>query len=669
MFELDNGTCNIDKKVISHSEVLKNFPFGSVRESQSDVIKQICEAFDSGCRFVVLEAPTGFGKSPVAAALAKTLGSSYICTATKELQSQYCKDFPFIKIAKGKNNFTCLVKDDLVNIGSYNCNICDSKSNRSCTHKSCEHGKCLSDDSFKNHKCKYKTSLDDYEVVNKGCTNELVRMNKEKQLEYENQFSSWDHVLGLNSVDITWKPCEYFDQLNIALAASHSIFNYAYLLPLFAIERILPPRELLVLDEAHLLESELVKYSGFSISQHKWGKFIKNFRIPDLGYDDVKKWIGFLISLESNMIAALGSYQSGESEILAQATFSNSTNSIVDTGNNSANQMISTVGGGLEPESMLYESRGKLEGRKIMDNDLLLEARTACERLGRTIQYLRSDSKNWIVSHIEKESNDIITKVELKPLDIAPYCRSIFERCSRTLLMSGTILDINVFAKTIGLPLAYLYTNKTKFIQVQSDFPVKNRPIYPLNIAQLNRSNLQLPKIRLDVAKAVDDIMTYHANQKGIIHTTSYDQVNLIKEHISAHNSKRLINTDPEIERDDVLNEHRASTTPTVLISPSFNTGIDLHDELSRFQIITKIPFPNLSDRWISMKRKMDEGWYYWQTALKLCQAYGRSIRSKDDWATTYVLDSGFEPFTKKNRGILPKWFISAISPVYQREN
>ena len=35
---------------------------------------------------------------------------------------------------------------------------------------------------------------------------------------------------------------------------------------------------------------------------------------------------------------------------------------------------------------------------------------------------------------------------------------------------------------------------------------------------------------------------------------------------------------------------------------------------------------------------------------------YGRSIRSKEDWAKMYVLDSALN-FVKKNKNILPDWF------------
>ena len=119
--------------------------------------------------------------------------------------------------------------------------------------------------------------------------------------------------------------------------------------------------------------------------------------------------------------------------------------------------------------------------------------------------------------------------------------------------------------------------------------------------------------------------------------------------------------TDPELPRDEVISEHANSIKPTVLISPSLHLGLDLKDDLSRFQIITKVPYPNLGDRWINEKTKLDQQWYNWQTALRLIQAYGRSIRSKEDWAKTYVLDSASETFVLKNRDILPDWFTQAF--------
>jgi ATP-dependent DNA helicase DinG len=143
--------------------------------------------------------------------------------------------------------------------------------------------------------------------------------------------------------------------------------------------------------------------------------------------------------------------------------------------------------------------------------------------LTRTINSVLANPKNWIVSEIKKD-NYKVEKAELKPLDIAPYCKSVFEKGSKILIMSATILNNIAFCKCIGLN-----PDEVKFIRVKSDFPVEHRAIYPLNIAYLNYSNLQSIDIMSKIASAVDKLMYNHKNDKGIIHTTSYEQLNLSK--------------------------------------------------------------------------------------------------------------------------------------------
>ncbi|HZA06613.1 MAG TPA: hypothetical protein VE619_02820 [Nitrososphaeraceae archaeon] len=80
---------NNNPQSLATSELIKNFPFTSQRNNQANILNEICNAFNSGYKYIILEAPTGFGKSPVAIAVALSLGSSYICTSTKDLQTQY----------------------------------------------------------------------------------------------------------------------------------------------------------------------------------------------------------------------------------------------------------------------------------------------------------------------------------------------------------------------------------------------------------------------------------------------------------------------------------------------------------------------------------------------------------------------------------------------------
>jgi Rad3-related DNA helicase len=50
-----------------------------------------------------------------------------------------------------------------------------------------------------------------------------------------------------------------------------------------------------------------------------------------------------------------------------------------------------------------------------------------------------------------------------------------------------------------------------------------------------------------------------------------------------------------------------------------------------------------------------------WNTVLRLVQSYGRSVRSSDDHAETYILDSSISYLLKIGEALLPKWFKEAI--------
>ncbi|MDG6965912.1 MAG: DEAD/DEAH box helicase family protein, partial [Nitrososphaerota archaeon] len=88
--------------------LLESFPFPTLRPSQKEVLGHVEAALSQSKRYIILEAPVGFGKSAIAAALCRHLGSAYLLTSTKQLQSQYSVDFGFPTVT-GKSNFTCLV--------------------------------------------------------------------------------------------------------------------------------------------------------------------------------------------------------------------------------------------------------------------------------------------------------------------------------------------------------------------------------------------------------------------------------------------------------------------------------------------------------------------------------------------------------------------------------
>ena len=92
-------------------ETSKQFPYASYRPGQRAALEAARDAFKRGKKFVVIEAPTGAGKSGIAVTLAREAKNAYILTGQKLLQDQYVRDFPDLAVVKGRANYPCLVVD------------------------------------------------------------------------------------------------------------------------------------------------------------------------------------------------------------------------------------------------------------------------------------------------------------------------------------------------------------------------------------------------------------------------------------------------------------------------------------------------------------------------------------------------------------------------------
>jgi ATP-dependent DNA helicase DinG len=565
--------------------ILKHFPFPTVRERQKEVLDIIESTIKSGYKYIFLEAPTGFGKTPVAITLARYLGSSHICTATKDLQTQYRRDFPFVVEVKGRGNFPCIVKEDMG------------------LDESCNYGPCIKDESYD---CSYKTRLMDYRVEAQGTVHELVKLDPFAERKYVEKIRSKSKV-----VELDWRPCHYYHQKWIGAHSTHTVYNYRYFLSDIFYAGATQKRNLLVLDEAHQLEHEVADFRSFTVRKNML-PFLK-MHMPDTSVDDIETWLDFCINLKERLFE-----------------FTEKAQGIIER----SNQKVS-----LEP----YTEKNLIDGLELDKS------------LAAAINDIKTNKDNWIVSGFQRDSANQLVKVTLTPLDVSGYFDPILDKGSLSLFMSATILSKDHMCKMTGLD-----PEKVKFLRIEdSDFPVRNRPIHMMNVAWLSAKtmNVNMPKI----AQAVDNIMSIHRNEKGIIHTTSYWQLQFIRDNISKENGSRLIETASSLDRSEVLEKHYTSKKPTVLISPSLHLGVDLKDDLSRFQVIVKVPYPDLTDKKIAAKKDRDPKWYTWNTLLRLVQAYGRSVRSSDDHATTYMLDSSASYLLKNAGGLMPKWFTEAI--------
>jgi ATP-dependent DNA helicase DinG len=244
----------------------------------------------------------------------------------------------------------------------------------------------------------------------------------------------------------------------------------------------------------------------------------------------------------------------------------------------------------------------------------------------------------------------------------------------KTIFMSATILNKAAFCRLHGLD-----EDAVTYVTKGSVFQRGNRPIIYSPVGKVSREG-----DRSNLLATVGDILRRHPEERGLIHTVSYKLADAITGGVR---SSRFISHVPK-DREEALAFFK-SVPNGVLVSPSMTTGVDLPYDLLRFQIICKLPFPDLSDPQIKLamkeeicgvcqgdkgnkscpfcqgrgiiKDKRGQLAYNYDTVSTLVQAYGRGMRAEDDYCTTYLLDENWKWFRHANADLIPRWFTEAI--------
>lgn len=210
--------------------------------------------------------------------------------------------------------------------------------------------------------------------------------------------------------------------------------------------------------------------------------------------------------------------------------------------------------------------------------------------------------------------------------------KHIFDTCNHIVMTSATIGSKSTICENFG-------TNNIEFINIPSTFDFNSCPVYVNPRNKLNYANKEksLPNILTQVEKILDGYNSVH----GIIQTGNYEVMNYVINNIKEKYKKRLLYYNNTSEKREILEQYN-KTSNNVLIGASLFEGIDLPDELCRFIIIMKVPYPCLGDELVQRKIELFPTWYNSQTSNYIIQGIGRGVRNKTDWAHTYILDGCF---------------------------
>lgn len=560
----------------SQRTILNSFPNEyTPRPLQEKLIEEVQQKVDSGVKVILLSAPTGIGKSLIAASVAAYFESSFVVTASKHLQDQYTRDMPWFKPNKGMPNFAC--------------------------HKMMEkHGIDLTETDF---------AVQNKWTCDMGPCSVTVEENKEKVkkvCKYKPKLA--DVAEGKARQD----DCLYYLQKYQSLIASHSIWNYASYFQMMKYQKEKYAeylnKKVAVFDEAHRIEDQIIQFVGIDIYERNLTECkidVENYNLEDI--DDVMKLSDGLSESYARQISSL-------------------------------------------EESRAFAENPDYEIVQTLENKYKKYAEARAE--------IYSNKQNFILNKPYYDEGGKFRSLSVKPLDISKYVSTFFDHPVQ-IFMSATI-DKDSFCENTGFDPGTVEIVDTQV----SPFPIENRKVEFADVKRLSYSSTRDDE--LQVIKKIDEIMTKYNDKKGLVLTSSKSRCFEILENLSEENKKRIrichsFNANGKTQ-DQVVQEH-AESKNGVLLSSSLWEGVDLKEDLSRFQIVAKAPYPMLSETRTKIKMEKFPLWYKAQAIMKLLQGFGRSIRDYGDWADTYVLDSAAHELLLMNRKMVPHAYHDIIFP------
>lgn len=578
--------------------ILERFPLSSEPYThQKNVLLTLEEALRSGDegsnKFLILRAPTGTGKSAVAITLAQEVrargGSVHLLASHKFLQTQYHTDFSSLglKLLWGKGNYDC---NNALELNKF------FKQGRliSCAQ-------CLAD------KAEDRTSY-----IRENCTDSEYFGDK----------------------------CLYIRAKEEAKLSSLTLNNYNSFLAHTAYAGTFAGRDLLIVDEAHLLSQRLADFitTKFTVSNYFTQSTLDSIPTSSNAAD-------FTPWLEDFLLADV------EDEFLDWAIEVNPSYNDIEAAEIGAKELE-------DSDSLISGNLGYEPHRTDVPPLRFVKLNRLRSRIHKLINMLTTSPDNWVCYKIYKDDRETkLDYLEFKPVVVGKLAHKyLFDYGALVLLLSAT-MDSGPFLRDLGIS-----ANEVRvFLDVPSVFPLEARPLLADFCGKMSANHREktLPKV---AEKAASIIKTYHPTEKGIIHTHSFKNCRDLKKLLPKDIQDRIIwHLDGTTNINDLTQTFFNSATKW-LASPSCTEGLDGKGDRVRAQIIIKAPFPSLGDPQVIARKNKQDGytWYCLAAVNKIVQAYGRGTRNKEDYSVTYVLDSAVANLVTKTRKHLPEWFTTA---------
>lgn len=423
--------------------------------------------------------------------------------------------------------------------------------------------------------------------------------------------------------------CEYQIAFKKATEAKNVITNYDFLYYTGVANPLLDSRELLILDEAHNLERKMLMLSSSELNREyistKFGiDIFEPLMYATKSMNDLKRNSSYWIQLCDDLVKECKKR--------------------IKKIEGDANKSVQVTLDEFESDPSKYSNFDYVE-KQNLEQDMKSFASIS---LGLASEDLIIDLPNRDAIL----SGEMDISAEFKPFSVLDDTQNLLELGNIRIFLTGTLGSKEKFCEWNNINL-----DETFYIYEKSPFDVAKRPIYTDFVGRMSGKTRGIPNWKNKRAiNKINELLDKHHGEKGVIHTSSNEQAFWIIQNLKDY---PLVFVGGE-DRNVVLKQFSESNESIVLIGASIKDGVDFKGDLCRFQIVFKIPYPQLNEQ-VKYRRNLDPKWFYYQTVMALMQAYGRGIRDMDDWCVMYIIDSSFKQLFDYNRGFFNEYFIEAV--------
>lgn len=412
--------------------------------------------------------------------------------------------------------------------------------------------------------------------------------------------------------------CEYSKARTHFQQAKLKNLNYAFF---FTADGKYNARGLIVADEAHTLPEFLMDHSKLVINYTRLSELCSDVKISDYLPDSVilkKKEFA-----NEHVFPLIKYLEVCISKLFGQITAINK--SIDEYEERGDNKML---------VDLINNKLGPLENKHG----------TAVVTVEGIRNMLSTGIDDWVLTN-DTGDRDLI--FEYKPLEVPDAAIDCLKAPMFRLLMTATpfnlLDDLKIPPETVGI------------VKSGYKWPLDNRPfLVERGLPSMNYQT-RLEVFPLYVEKLDEFVDRMGNDTSGLVHSASYANAELLVK-LSKHAHRMYIPTSVEVRNlPSIIKPGR------IIVSPSILEGVDLKDDMCRFQIFLKVSYPNLGDPWVNRKRVRDTEWYDVTTYRDIIQGSGRAVRSEEDFAVTYMLDQTFDRLTDRIKNQIPDWFLKTI--------